>query len=1005
MAGPLVDRGEELERLDGLLDRALEGEGRLCFVHGEGGAGKTTLLQEFCRRAQDRHEDLVVAAGACDAQTGVGDAFLPFREILELLTGDVDSKLAQARITDQNASRIRRVVGYCAEAVIEVGPDLIGAVVPGATFVAAVGMYAASKTPWADKLKRRLDKPDLEAGDKINQNQIFEQYLKVLEKLSEKAPLLLVLDDLQWADTASVALLFRLGRRLEGSRILVVGLYRPSDVALGRGGDRHPLEAVINEMKRYFGDIEVDLTPGPQRGRVFVDSYLDIEANRLGEGFRAALHRRTGGHPLFTGELLRSLQERGDLVRDDGGSWVEGPNLDWAKTPSRVEGVIEERLDRLTDALRRSLTIAAVEGESFTAEVVSRVQPAELRELVSQLSDTLQKRHQLVRALGVERIGDNRLSRYSFSHNLMQSYLLQQLDEVEASFLHEDVGRAIETLHGPASDTAAVQLAHHFDLAGLGSEARHYLTLAGDRAMEVFANQEALSHYSRALTWATEDADRYRLLLSRIKVHELAGDQESRHADLEELDAVVGRSDDPAQRAELALQRARHETAVGNYPAAEAAARQAAELFGATGDVAGEASAHLAAGVVLYQQAKYEAAREECSQGLTQSRECGRLDLEADCLANLGIVTDLSGDRQGARTRFEEALAVYRKADHPTNEARVLSNLGVVTWRSHDLEGAIEFFGQSLTKSRQVGARNVEGIALANLGMVWQSKGDLVRAGRRIEEGLVVNREVGSPYAVARSLGLLASVLLNQGDYGSAEAAEREALEIDRTVGDRQDEAFRLASLGRLARRIGRYDESAGLYEKALTLSKEIGDRDVEAMCLRGRAAMYLDLARPTEALDIAGQAVLAARELGDREGEALAATLVGHAQMALDDLDAAEKTYQQARDLKVSSMDPSTSAGLAHVAVRRADPRAAVELLEPVLLRLLSADTEGMEELFRLYLTAREVLGAAGDARLPELVAAAQDALSRYAARLSDADARRSFLEQVTFNRLLAQA
>ncbi|MGI8514070.1 MAG: AAA family ATPase [Acidimicrobiia bacterium] len=123
----------------------------------------------------------------------------------------------------------------CTEAIVELGPDLIGAVVPGATFVAALEMYVASKTPWAAKLQKRLDKVGQVGGETINQNQIFEQYLKVLEALSERTPLVLVLDDLQWADTASVGLLFRLGRRIEQSRILVVGVSAKRCLTWSRG--------------------------------------------------------------------------------------------------------------------------------------------------------------------------------------------------------------------------------------------------------------------------------------------------------------------------------------------------------------------------------------------------------------------------------------------------------------------------------------------------------------------------------------------------------------------------------------------------------------------------------------------------------------------------------------------------------------------------------------------------------------------------------------------------
>ena len=148
----------------------------------------------------------------------------------------------------------------------------------------------------------------------LQQTDLFEQYTQVLQTVAQRHPLILVLDDLQWADAGSISLLFHLGRKLTGSRILIVGAYRPEDVALGWGDEQHPLESVVYEFRRNWGDISIDLTQA--EGRQFVDAFLDTEPNRLGTAFRDILYQHTGGHPLFTVELLRGLQERGDLRQD-----------------------------------------------------------------------------------------------------------------------------------------------------------------------------------------------------------------------------------------------------------------------------------------------------------------------------------------------------------------------------------------------------------------------------------------------------------------------------------------------------------------------------------------------------------------------------------------------------------------------------------------------------------------------------------------------------------------
>ena len=179
----------------------------------------------------------------------------------------------------------------------------------------------------------------------------------------------------------------------------------------GREGHRHPVEKVISELKRYRGDIIVDLAiDDEQEIREFIDAYVDSQPNLLTFTFRKALVEHTGGNPLFLVELLRDMQERGDIITNDLGYWVETPHLDWNIIPTRVEGVIEERVERLDQSLRRLLSLASVEGERFIAELLARLQQANERELVQQLSTDLGRQHRLVRAENVSRLGGHRLS-------------------------------------------------------------------------------------------------------------------------------------------------------------------------------------------------------------------------------------------------------------------------------------------------------------------------------------------------------------------------------------------------------------------------------------------------------------------------------------------------------------------------------------------------------------------------------------------------------------------
>ncbi|MFQ5596033.1 MAG: AAA family ATPase, partial [Anaerolineae bacterium] len=406
-------------------------------------------------------------------------------------------------------------------------PDLVDVFVPGAALATRAGAFVAGKAmsraeargiDWLERLEKltqRRQEKGLAGSTAINQSNIFEQYVNVLVALAAQQPLLLIIDDLQWADAASIGLLFHLGRRIEQSRILLLGAYRPDEIALGRRGERHPLEKVLAEFKRYFGDIWVGLgQAGETEGRELVDALLDAEPNRLGEAFRQALFRHTGGHPLFIIELLRDMQERGDLLHDDEGLWVEGPALDWRRLPARIEGVIEERVGRLEEELRETLSVAAVEGEDFTAQVVARVQETQELRLLRELSRELEKRHHLVREREEVRVGRQRLTHYQFAHVLFQQYLYNELSAGERRLLHGAVAEVLEELYEGRTEEITVQLARHYAEAGEEDKAMGYLVQAGDRARRLYANQEALSYYQQALALA-EGTDGYHDILAR----------------------------------------------------------------------------------------------------------------------------------------------------------------------------------------------------------------------------------------------------------------------------------------------------------------------------------------------------------------------------------------------------------------------------------------------------------------------------------------------------------
>jgi predicted ATPase/transcriptional regulator with XRE-family HTH domain len=499
-----VARQQELEWLDRMLDAALEKQHHVVFAVGEAGQGKTALMQAFARHAQQAHPQLIVAGGNCNAYSGMGDPYLPFREILELLTGDVEARTAAGTLSYNQADRLWHALRLTTQALLEVGRDLLDTFLPIRPLLDRVTTAAPGGAAWLTQLQALAADKAIRADTNIQQQTLFEQYARVIQDVARRVPLLLLLDDLQWADRGSIDLLFHLGRRLVGHRVLIVGAYRPTDVMLGWKGERHPLERVVNEFQRDWGDILLDL--GQAEGRALVEGLIDSDPNRLDQAFRDTLYRQTGGHPLFTLELLRDMQERGDLVKDEQGRWIEQGKLDWKTVPAQVEGAISERISRLELPLQELLQVASVEGEEFTAELVAQALRIEEGEVIRRLSRDLDKTHRLVRAVGIKREGSLRLSRYRFGHILIQQYVYNRLDEAEQVYFHEALGQALERMLGDQAEQFAVQLARHFEAAQLPAKAGMYNEQAGNQAMHSAALDSAIRYYQAALKqWSVFD--------------------------------------------------------------------------------------------------------------------------------------------------------------------------------------------------------------------------------------------------------------------------------------------------------------------------------------------------------------------------------------------------------------------------------------------------------------------------------------------------------------------
>ncbi len=799
-----VARERELAQLGDYLDQVLAGRGRVVFVIGEPGSGKTVLLQEFVRRSMDAHANLVAVSGRCNAHTGIGDPYLPFLEIAQMLTGDVEARWAAGAITREHARRLWALLPDVVQALAHHGPELLDRFVPGAALLARARAGAPDQVPRLEGLsKRRAAAASVAAN--VQQVHLFEQYTRVLQALARGRPLILVADDLQWADAGSISLLFHMGRRLAGSRILLVGAYRPGDLALGRDGERHPLELVIHELQRDLGEIYIDLAQA--EGRPFVEALLDSEPNRLGAAFRETLYHHTGGHPLFTVELLRGLQERGDLVKDASGRWIEGATLDWKALPPRVEAVIAERIGRLPEDWQAILGAASVEGEAFTAEAVARAQAVDEYQVLHWLSGPLSKRHRLVQATGVQWLDGQRLSHYRFRHYLFQRYLYNKLDPVERAHLHEAMGNVLEALYGERASELAVPLAWHFEAAGMAAKAVGYLRQAGERAIRLSANEEAIGHLHRGLA-----------LLERLP------------------------EAPPRAQQELGLQLALG-TALGmarglGVPESGQAYARARALCQQVGDTPQLFQALWALWRLYEVRAKLHRARELGEELLSMARRAQDTLLLLEAHQTLGTTLYYQGELGLAREHMEQGLRLYDPQQYRSHAVlhgqedpvvSCLCELARTLWHLGYPDQAIAKMRKALTLAHELAHTHTQAFALANAIVLHWFR----REGRAIQERaqkmVALSAEYGFPLWLAHGKFHLGWARVRQGEVEGGIAQMQRSLAAWRATGTELTRPRLLVELADACAQVGRAEEALSALAEAQVLIEESGEGYYEA--------------------------------------------------------------------------------------------------------------------------------------------------------------------------------
>ena len=452
----LVGREEAFTELHDCLARASRGQRQIAFVTGEPGIGKTALLDEFQHRAVAEVPGLRIARGQCIEGYGGREAYYPLLEALgQLCRGP--------------------------------GGDEIVKILAAQAPTWLVQFPALLKREYRQSLQR-----EIQGGTR---ERMLREITEALESITAERALLIVLEDLQWVDAATVDVLSVLARRRSLARLILIGSSSTCNDTLVD----HPLTALKSDLLVHRLCREVALGPISETD---VAQFLGLGSPDPSPPTELAklIHRHCGGNPLFMVATLEHMSSRG-LISREGGTWrLTGPAEPIELgVPDGLRRLIEARIERLSADERKLLEVASVAGAAFYSTASARAVNLN-PEYFEDLCDSLSRRKQVVRLAGVHRFPDGSVSaRYEFLHAVYRDVLYGRLPSARRARLHARIGHHLEELYGGSSGEIAAELAHHFEFGLDWARAANYLQRLAETTSRRQAHREASALLRRAL--------------------------------------------------------------------------------------------------------------------------------------------------------------------------------------------------------------------------------------------------------------------------------------------------------------------------------------------------------------------------------------------------------------------------------------------------------------------------------------------------------------------------
>ncbi len=693
---PLVGRDQAMQCLEQAYASVRSGRGQFVLISGESGIGKSRLMQDFVTKFTD--EAMIVIGDGHESEQ-----CFPYWLLVEALCPHLPT---------------------------------IDPMMPN--FEPLYLAPLAGLWPELQRLLRNLPTPPL--LEPHQERSLFHQALShlLLTLAGQRSPLILCLDDLHWADEATLSWLEYLARQLNHVPLMVLGVYRTEEEAV--------LTTLRTELMRLGHRQEVSLEGLSQAEVLCLVRYLSGQHSG-GERFSRRLHRETGGNPFFLLEILRAMFETGALRQDETGWSTDTDELTkddhQLLLPDSICEAIRARLNRLSARARQVLEAGAVIGRRFSFDLIWTTSGRHESEVIEALESLL------ARQIIIEHNG-----KYRFNHDLIRTIVYRDLSYGRRRLLHRRAGESLEKLR--PDDT--VVLARHFERAEIPGKAAGYNLQAGLTAKTVFAYAEAQDYFDRALTLLEQEAAnllaaealaanqrlRIQILAERGWILRLMGDMPAYAHDSEEVARLTEQLNDPQLLAHLRWREACTHRWFCRYAEARESAKEGVRLSQMVTDPLLAAMCHREVGLAARAVGGYRQAQESLGEALRLFVDLDETAYEIHTLGNLSTLCLRLDEYERAINLARRALARCERARLSLERRLPLGDLGAAAIAAGDADLARQYLLESLALARQNADHSQEIFCLGHLGWLCLKQKHPAQALEFLQTALVIAESIDS---------------------------------------------------------------------------------------------------------------------------------------------------------------------------------------------------------------------------------------------------------------------